>query len=64
MRGLVTLVVAVLAAGGWAGWLRGTGHLHPGLAGQISCLHGHVALPLGAAWPMDQSWEAMAPSLG
>ncbi|WP_209021305.1 tyrosine-protein phosphatase [Paracoccus ravus] len=32
--------------------------------GQISFRYGHVGLPLTAAWPMDQSWEALEPSLG
>jgi len=32
--------------------------------GQISFRYGHVGLPFTAAWPMDQSWEALEPSLG
>jgi len=32
--------------------------------GQISFRYGHVGLPFTAAWPMDQSWEALEPALG
>lgn len=31
---------------------------------QISFRSGHALLPVSAAWPMDQSWEAMEPSFG
>lgn len=31
---------------------------------QISFRYGHVSLPVSAAWPMDQSWEAMEPVFG
>ena len=31
---------------------------------QISFRYGHVSLPVSAAWPMDQSWEAMELSFG
>lgn len=31
---------------------------------QISFFYGHVSLPVSAAWPMDQSWEALEPQLG
>lgn len=31
---------------------------------QISFRYGHVSLPLSAAWPMNQSWEAMKSSFG
>lgn len=51
MRCLVTLMVTVLAAGGWAGWLHGTGNLHPVLAGQIY----RSAQPSGA---QPQDWTA------
>lgn len=32
--------------------------------GQISLYYGHISLPGTAAWPMDQSWEALEPWLG
>lgn len=51
MRCLVTLMVTVLAAGGWAGWLHGTDNLHPVLAGQIY----RSAQPSGAQL---QDWTA------
>jgi len=31
---------------------------------QLSFRFGHVALPVSAAWAMDESWEAMEPALG
>lgn len=31
---------------------------------QISFRYGHVSLPLSAAWPIDQSWEALEIPLG
>ena len=31
---------------------------------QISLRYCHVALPVSAAWPTDQSWEGLEPSLG
>ena len=32
--------------------------------GQISFRYGHISLPYTAAWPMDQSWEALEGWLG
>jgi protein tyrosine/serine phosphatase len=32
--------------------------------GQISLRYGHVSLPFAAAWPIDQSWEALEGWLG
>ena len=51
VRGLALLAMAILAAGGWAGWLHGTGNLHPVLAGQIY----RSAQPSGAQL---QDWTA------
>lgn len=31
---------------------------------QISFRYGHIAIPYTAAWPMDQSWEALEPVFG
>ena len=31
---------------------------------QISFRYGHISIPHTAAWPMDQSWEALEPWLG
>lgn len=31
---------------------------------QISFRYGHISIPYTAAWPMDQSWEALEPWLG
>ncbi|WP_435166331.1 tyrosine-protein phosphatase [Falsirhodobacter sp. 1013] len=31
---------------------------------QISFRYGHISMPHTAAWPMDQSWEALEPWLG
>ena len=31
---------------------------------QISFRYGHIAIPHTAAWPMDQSWEALEDWLG
>ncbi|MDB6454459.1 tyrosine-protein phosphatase [Falsirhodobacter sp. 20TX0035] len=31
---------------------------------QISFRYGHISIPYTAAWPMDQSWEALEGWLG
>ncbi|MFN3278664.1 MAG: tyrosine-protein phosphatase [Paracoccus hibiscisoli] len=45
-------------------YLAGQGHGEQQAEAQISFRYGHVSLPVSAAWPMDQSWEAMEPSFG
>ena len=45
-------------------YLSGKGHAEAQAEAQISFRYGHVSLPVSAAWPMDQSWEAMEPSFG
>ena len=44
--------------------LAGAGRGEAEAEAQISFRYGHVPLPVSAAWPMDQSWEAMEPSFG
>ncbi|AXC51011.1 protein tyrosine phosphatase [Paracoccus suum] len=45
-------------------WLARHGGGEEAAESQISFRFGHVSLPLTAAWPMDQSWEALEPEMG
>lgn len=45
-------------------FLAGAGQGEALAEAQISFRYGHVSLPVSAAWPMDQSWEAMEASFG
>ena len=45
-------------------YLAGAGQAEALAEAQISIRYGHVSLPVSAAWPMDQSWEAMEASFG
>ncbi|MFN3279568.1 MAG: tyrosine-protein phosphatase [Paracoccus hibiscisoli] len=45
-------------------YLASEGHGEALAEAQISFRYGHVSLPISAAWPLDQSWEAMEPAFG
>ncbi|MFT4151866.1 MAG: tyrosine-protein phosphatase [Paracoccaceae bacterium] len=45
-------------------YLAAAGRGEAAAEGQISFRYGHVSLPVSAAWPMDETWEAMERPLG
>lgn len=45
-------------------YLAGSGGSEDAAEQQISLRFGHISIPYTAAWPIDQSWEALKETLG